>query len=73
MRFSDDSAMAGNQQECGNLGPQQEHKLVESALGQAVVAVPEQKAVVASKTYGKGKVLARKNGRSGQLAFPPSR
>ena len=65
--------MAGIQKKADSNDRQREQKVAESASESAIVAVPKQKAVVASKTYGKGKVIARKQGSTGHLAFPPSR
>ncbi len=64
----------------GNLptGPEisakkEETQLVGSNLEQALVPVAKQKALVTSKAYGKGKIISRKQGNPGQLAFPPPR
>ena len=39
----------------------------------ALQSVPKEKAVVSSKSYGKGRVIERRRKGSGTLAFPPTR
>ena len=44
-----------------------------SAALTALQLAPKEKAVVSSKSYGKGRVIERRRKGSGTLAFPPTR
>ena len=46
---------------------------IKTAASTALQPVPKEKAVVSSKSYGKGRVIERRRKGSGTLAFPPTR